>query len=149
MKNSLLASNAGRAMVLAGALISALPSAAATLTGLTTVDNKTWDTTAVRKVMRTFAFGGHASDAQIKIWADTLPSVAITEMLNFTEHNLLLSPRSRLASDADLTHARNRLRNLSILWSSADPTTKMDPTARDSFLRSEGNGALYTWSLAA
>lgn len=51
-----------------------------------------WDEAAVRKVLKIFAFGGHATDAQIMLWANMYPSVAIQEMLNFDEHNLKLSP---------------------------------------------------------
>lgn len=51
-----------------------------------------WDERAVRKVLKIFAFGGHAFDAQITEWADMRPQDAIQEMLNFAEHNLKLSP---------------------------------------------------------
>lgn len=51
-----------------------------------------WDEFAVRKVLKIFAFGGHARDSQIKEWADMDPYQAIQEMLNFSEHNLKLSP---------------------------------------------------------
>lgn len=51
-----------------------------------------WDEQAVRKVLKIFAFGGHARDEQIQDWADMKAELAITEMLNFSEHNLLLSP---------------------------------------------------------
>ncbi len=51
-----------------------------------------WDERAVRKVIKIFAFGGHAPDSQIYEWADMLPQEAILEMLNFEQHNLKLSP---------------------------------------------------------
>jgi len=51
-----------------------------------------WDEDAVRKVLRIFAFGGHATSAQIRVWANMRPLIAIQEMLNFDEHNLQLSP---------------------------------------------------------
>lgn len=51
-----------------------------------------WDERAVRKVLKIFAFGGHSTDAQIVTWAAMKPADAILEMLNFDEHNLLLSP---------------------------------------------------------
>lgn len=51
-----------------------------------------WNERAVRKVLKVFAFGGHARDAQIGLWADMDPEQAIAEMLNFDEHNLKLSP---------------------------------------------------------
>jgi hypothetical protein len=51
-----------------------------------------WNERAVRKVLKIFAFGGHAKDSQILEWADLRPQEAIVEMLNFSEHNLKLSP---------------------------------------------------------
>ena len=51
-----------------------------------------WNEEAVRKVIKVFAFGGHATDSQIRTWADMYPQDAILEMLTFDEHNLLLSP---------------------------------------------------------
>ncbi|RBP53744.1 DUF1800 family protein [Arenicella xantha] len=51
-----------------------------------------WNERAVRKVLKIFAFGGHARDAQIRLWADLDPELAIVEMLNFDKHNLKLSP---------------------------------------------------------
>lgn len=50
-----------------------------------------WDERAVRKVLKVFAFGGHATDQQILAWADMRPLDAIGEMLNFSEHNPKLS----------------------------------------------------------
>lgn len=60
--------------------------------GLRSLTRSAWDEKAVRKVLRIFAFGGHAQDAQIRTWADMIPSDAIAEMLNFQQHNLKLSP---------------------------------------------------------
>ncbi len=51
-----------------------------------------WDERAVRKVLKIFAFGGHASHAQIQTWANMRPQLAIQEMLNFDQHNQKLSP---------------------------------------------------------
>ena len=51
-----------------------------------------WDERAVRKVLKVFAFGGHALDAQIQEWADMDAVDAIEEMLNFDKHNFKLSP---------------------------------------------------------
>ncbi len=53
-----------------------------------------WDQAAVRKVLNVFAFGGQALDTQIQEWADMDPSVAIAEMLNFSQHNPKLSART-------------------------------------------------------
>ncbi len=62
--------------------------------GLPILTRSSWDDAAVRKVLRIFAFGGHARDAQITEWANMRPNLAIAEMLNFEEHNLKLSPLS-------------------------------------------------------
>jgi len=51
-----------------------------------------WTEQAVRKVLKIFAFGGHATDAQILEWSEMSPQIAIQEMLNFDQHNLKLSP---------------------------------------------------------
>lgn len=59
---------------------------------LPTLTRGQWNERAVRKVLKVFAFGGHATDQQIFIWAAMKPELAIQEMLNFDEHNLLLSP---------------------------------------------------------
>jgi len=88
--------------------------------GLPTVSNDEWDDTAVRKVLHTFAYGGHSTDAQIAAWADMPPDQAIAEMLTFEEHNLLLSPVT--ASNYDQLDTRDgTLRGLGEFWSSDDP----------------------------
>jgi len=60
--------------------------------GISTLTRSGWDERAVRKVLKIFAFGGHATDQQIKTWSYMLPNQAIEEMLNFDQHNLKLSP---------------------------------------------------------
>ncbi|MDG1905941.1 MAG: hypothetical protein P8I38_09975 [Arenicella sp.] len=60
--------------------------------GLPRTTRGTWNERAVRKVLKIFAFGGHAQDGQIQDWADMDAFDAIQEMLTFAEHNLLLSP---------------------------------------------------------
>jgi len=62
--------------------------------GLPRVNRVQWGDDAVRKVLKIFAFGGHATDQQIRLWADSNPEQAIAEMLNFEKHNLKLSPVS-------------------------------------------------------
>jgi len=59
---------------------------------LNTLTRSGWDERAVRKVLKIFAFGGHATDQQILTWSYMQPSEAIKEMLNFDQHNLKLSP---------------------------------------------------------
>lgn len=58
----------------------------------TMVSDKDWDETAVRQVLHVFAYGGMASDGQIKAWADMSPDDAIREMLTFDPVNIKLSP---------------------------------------------------------
>ncbi len=60
--------------------------------GFQTVSNAQWDETAVRRVLNIFAYGGHASDAQIAQWAALSPETAIVQILSFSKTNPLLSP---------------------------------------------------------
>ena len=60
--------------------------------GLPSLVRSSWDERAVRKVLKIFAFGGHATDAQIDTWSYMFPQDAIAEMLNFDQHNRKLSP---------------------------------------------------------
>lgn len=77
--------------------------------------NDFWTETAVRKVLQIFAYGGHATDAQITTWAGMVPSDAIKQMLTFDEVNPLLSPST------DTTAANGgTLQALQAHWSSAD-----------------------------
>ena len=66
--------------------------ASQTLLRMNVLTRSGWDQDAVRKVLRIFAFGGHATSSQIRVWADMSPKRAIREMLNFNQHNLKLSP---------------------------------------------------------
>jgi len=88
--------------------------------GFETVSDELWDDTAVRKVLHTFAYGGHATDEQIATWADMSPEEAIVEMLTFDEHNLKLSPVSPLDYDG-LDKRDGTLRGLADFWSSDHP----------------------------
>ncbi len=60
--------------------------------GIPRLTRTEWNTDRVRKVLKVFAFGGHATDAQIRTWGNMDPSAAIEQMLNFSEHNFRLSP---------------------------------------------------------
>ena len=60
--------------------------------GLTSLTRSSWDERAVRKVLKVFAFGGHARSEQIALWANMRPRDAIEQMLNFDQHNARLSP---------------------------------------------------------
>ncbi len=58
----------------------------------TVVSDEVWDETAVRKVLHAFAYGGHATDTQIRTWAAMPPEHAIVQILTFEPQNELLSP---------------------------------------------------------
>lgn len=94
----------------------------AILNGLETVSANDWDTAAVRRVLQAFAFGGHASDAQIEAWASMTSNDAIIQMLNFRPVNRRLSAPGRgalaVASCTSLT-------DLQALWSSDDSNNPM------------------------
>ena len=81
-------------------IASDLPSRA----GLQSLKRSEWNVRAVRKVLKIFAFGGHARDSQITTWANMRPYDAIVQMLNFNEHNARLSP---LAVGETYTDTRN------------------------------------------
>jgi hypothetical protein len=98
-----------------------------------------WDETAVRKVLHAFAYGGHATDRQIKLWADMAPQTAIMQMLTFDQHNALLSPAS--AADHDRLYQRDgTLRSLAAFWSSSDPGNAIYVDHRIRYDVYEGNG---------
>ncbi len=98
--------------------------------GLLTISDEAWDDTAVRKVLHTFAYGGHATDQQIASWAAMPPERAIVEMLTFDEHNLKLSPVT--ASNYDGLDKRDgTLRGLGEFWSSNDPQNGVPEEERD------------------
>ncbi len=63
--------------------------------GLPSLTRSSWDERAVRKVLKIFAFGGHATNAQIYNWANMRPQLAISQMLTFDQHNARLSPLSQ------------------------------------------------------
>lgn len=60
--------------------------------GLSRLTRGEWDERAVRKVLKIFAFGGHALDTQVQEWADMDAVDAIEEMLTFEKQNSKLSP---------------------------------------------------------
>jgi hypothetical protein len=105
--------------------------------GLPTVSDEEWEDTAVRKVLHTFAYGGHATDAQIAAWADMPPDQAIVEMLTFEEHNLLLSPVT--AANYDQLDIRDgTLRGLGEFWSSEDPRNGTPEEHREIYRIADG-----------
>lgn len=115
--------------------------------GLLQVSEEEWNDTAVRKVLHTFAYGGHATDQQITDWADMQPEQAIVEMLTFDEHNLKLSPVT--ASNYDGLDKRDgTLRGLGEFWSSDDPQNGVPEEERDLY-RPNTSGVEKIWVLAA
>lgn len=84
-----LVSNSGSRVSVSGISVELANQSNLTLAQLT---RSGWNDRAVRKVLKVFALGGHASDGQIALWANLPPRTAIRQMLNFDEHNLRLSP---------------------------------------------------------
>ena len=126
----------------------AIPLPAGLLPGLSMVSEKTWDESAVRKVLHTFAFGSHATDDQIRLWADMSPHLAIVEMLNFDDHNLRLSTPHAL--DTDLVANRpTTMRALSDFWASDDPLNPMPTDRRDRFRINDWGGTYFSWTQMA
>jgi len=121
----------------------------ATLPGLTPITDARWTPTAVRKVLRTFAFGGHATDAQIEAWANMKPQAAILQMLTFDEHNLRLSPPDKKLPREAMEVRPQTLRALGNLWATNNSANMIPRDERESYARSSWHGAMLTWSLAA
>ncbi len=121
----------------------------ATLPGLKVISSARWTPTAVRKVLRTFAFGGHASDQQIETWAKMTPQTAILEMLTFAEHNLLLSPLDKSLPREAMDKRPQTLRALGDMWSTNNSANMVERDSREDYARSSWHGAMLTWSLAA
>lgn len=120
-----------------------------TLPGLAVVSDALWNATAVRKVLRTFAFGGHATDAQITAWANMQPQLAIVQMLSFSEHNPRLSPAdTRLPKEAMASRPQT-LRALGNMWATNNSANMIPRDERANYARSSWHGAMMTWSLAA
>lgn len=115
--------------------------------GLPMVSDEEWSDTAVRKVLHTFAYGGHATDEQIATWADMSPAQAIAEILTFDEHNLKLSPVTAANYDA-LDRRDGTLRGLGEFWSSDHPQNGVPAQERDMY-RIDNWSIELIWVLAA
>ena len=113
------------------------------ISGFATLDDGAWNDTAVRKVLSTFAYGGHAGDQQISSWADMAPTEAIREMLTFDEHNLKLSPTAADNTDG-LAQRAGTLAGLREFWMSDDPANGVNPDLRQLYQFS-----LLVWYRAA
>lgn len=111
-----------------------------------TISQAEWDETAVRRVLHVFAYGGFATDAQIKKWAEMLPQAAINEIIT-------LQPRNSLLSPVDYDHggvpAGSGLREMAAFWASNDASNPVPVTLRESFDVSKNGRALdNAWCLA-
>ncbi len=115
----------------------------------TIVSDAAWDDTAVRQVLHTFAFGGHAGDTQIRAWADMSPRTAIDEMLVLTPSHSTLSPPE--STDAINQH-NSSLTALAAHFASAEPTNRIAAAYRPFFkLDNPGQGVApdLTWSFGS
>ena len=103
--------------------------------GFTTVTD--WNNTAVRKVLQTFAYGGFATDKQIKTWAAMPPQQAIQEILTFDPVNPKLSP----SEDSSYLHGDN-LEAMQTFWGSAqnDNPVRSDKQANYQFVVANAQG---------
>jgi len=106
------------------------------------VDDATWDEVAVRKVLNTFAYGGHATDAQIVTWADMSPKAAIVQMMTFDAQNLLLSPKEGTLPNTTSLEA------LSAFWKS-DSNNFIDESRKHYFDTNGWNAPSNAWTLAS
>lgn len=140
---------AGLLCALVAGTVFAAPPAKIRLPGLTTVSDAAWNDTAVRQVLHTFAFGSHATDAQLAAWARLPPQTAIVEMLSFGQHNLLLSPPVPTLATEHLEQRSNTLRSLGNFFSSDKPGNRIPVDQRTNYTRGDWRGAFLTWSMAA
>ncbi len=108
----------------------------------TMVSDADWTEDAVRRVLQVFAFGGFATDAQIKTWADMNPGAAIVEILTLDPINEKVSPPE---SFDDLGQINSTLGCMSTLWSQPNKHNKMWPTRRSDFALSSWNSPQKIW----
>ncbi len=112
-----------------------------TSTGFTTVDDATWSEVAVKKVLDTFAYGGHASDTQIKAWADMSPNDAIAQMLTNAPQNSLLSPTTSTLPNTSSLEA------LASFWSGSSSDNFLNELRKAEFLSTNWSVDKNTWTL--
>ncbi len=106
-----------------------------------------WDEKAVRKVLKVFAHGGHATDQQIYLWSVMQPAAAITEMLNFNQNNPLLSPLApnEVYVDTATPNQFGKLRSFAGLLSDESANTPIPIDDRDNFeLRNDNLDGIFT-----
>jgi len=110
----------------------------------TVVSDDEWDTAAVSRVLDTFAFGGQATDAQIKTWADMPPKSAIVQMLTFDANNPLLSPVSTQKLPSTLS-----LEKLSAFWASNSADNIVDNDYRKYYKPDSWSSNKMSWARAS
>ena len=98
-----------------GVLLSGLICGGSAL-AFTSLDANSWNESAVRRVLHTFAYGGYATDQQITNWSNMVPENAIQQMLTFDRVNPEFSP----IEDVTANYAGS-LEALQALWSSDTP----------------------------
>jgi len=108
----------------------------------TVIDDALWNELAVKKVLDTFAYGGHASDAQISTWADMAPKDAIVEMLNNQAQNTLLSPTSSKLPNT------TSLESLASFWSGSSSDNFLVEKERSDFESTNWSFPRNAWKLA-
>ena len=108
------------------------------------VEDEAWNILSVQKVLDTFAYGGHATEKQIKLWGDMSASEAIVEMLTFEGSNPLLSPRL----DTDTVPATTSLEILGEFWSANTTGNFLDKDLRKRFAPSEWGSYNWIWGLS-
>ncbi len=112
----------------------------------TSLDDNSWNESAVRRVLHTFAYGGYATDQQIQTWSDMTPDDAIQEMLSFDAVN------DKLSAVEDVTPSyADGLDALQALWSSDDPDNLTCVSKRSNYnetnTRADGNVVLRNQGL--
>jgi len=96
------------------------------LDGLKPLRRSDWNESAVRRVLQAFAFGGHATDAQVGEWAQMKPDQAVVEMLTFRAVNRRLSAPGDGAPDFQCTS----MTALQQLWGSDEPANPVRQSDR-------------------
>lgn len=113
-------------------------------TGFTTLSDLAWNEAAVRRVLRTFAYGGQASETQIRNWAALPAREAIVQMLSFKTTNLKLSPPTSHDKDG-LSEMHGSLRGLRTFWASNYEANNTPAKRRPDFSIGSWNVAQRVW----
>ncbi|MCA9520005.1 MAG: DUF1800 family protein [Myxococcales bacterium] len=108
-----------------------------------TISDAEWDEAAVRRVLHIFAYGGRASDDQIRAWADMPPQDAINEIISVQKINPKLSPE-----DPDYPVPNGNLSTLGALWSSNNVSNHVPSDRRDRYSPTGWGGLENIWCLA-